>query len=223
MQPQQPWTVPYSPKQHVPEYQCHHDDCRRTFVRKTSLTNHLKAHQNVRSRSIYRTKRARLRAAAARAAAQAAASVEKAQLETETDVDTNAPSLLHSPALPPQPPQPHLLPEKLPEKLPETSPVSSAAAQPADPAPQPPLPENAESLLNDISLSLVSPLSFTPQEEPLLPAHAWAVEQPLPIHIRTNHDADPDPSFQFPAERSDDLLDPADPNYDFLHDLYKYH
>jgi hypothetical protein len=47
------------------EYICHHDDCRRRFVRKTSLTNHLKAHQNVKSRSIYRTKRARLRAAAA--------------------------------------------------------------------------------------------------------------------------------------------------------------
>lgn len=47
------------------DYVCHHDDCRRRFVRKTSLTNHLKAHKNVKSRSIYRTKRARLRAAAA--------------------------------------------------------------------------------------------------------------------------------------------------------------
>lgn len=46
------------------EYVCHHEDCRRRFVRKTALTNHLKAHLNVKSRSIYRTKRARLRAAA---------------------------------------------------------------------------------------------------------------------------------------------------------------
>jgi hypothetical protein len=45
-------------------YVCFHDDCHRRFVRKTSLTNHLKAHLNVKSRSIYRTKRARLRAAA---------------------------------------------------------------------------------------------------------------------------------------------------------------
>lgn len=48
----------------TPDYQCYHEDCRRRFVRKTSLTNHLKAHQNIRSRSIYRTKRARIRAAA---------------------------------------------------------------------------------------------------------------------------------------------------------------
>lgn len=45
-------------------YRCHHEDCCRVFSRKTSLTNHLKAHLNVRSRSIYRTKRARQRAAA---------------------------------------------------------------------------------------------------------------------------------------------------------------
>lgn len=64
-----------------PIYQCRYSDCLRTFQRKTSLTNHLKAHLNVRSRSIYRTKRARAKAAreaaekakAAQVAAQVAA------------------------------------------------------------------------------------------------------------------------------------------------------
>lgn len=62
-------TTSAAPVPKRPEFQCHHIDCQRRFARKTSLTNHLKAHQNVRSRSIYRTKRARLRAAAAHHAA----------------------------------------------------------------------------------------------------------------------------------------------------------
>lgn len=53
-----------TPRPRTTEFVCHHSDCGRRFLRKTSLTNHLKAHQNIKSRSIYRTKRARLRAAA---------------------------------------------------------------------------------------------------------------------------------------------------------------
>lgn len=66
-----PSPSPTRPSRPTPntEFQCHHADCLRRFARKTSLTNHLKAHNNHRSRSIYRTKRARLRAAALHAAA----------------------------------------------------------------------------------------------------------------------------------------------------------
>lgn len=66
-------------------FQCHYDDCLRTFRRKTSLTNHLKAHKNVNSRSINRSKRARRRTElmrrAARATAALSASIAVAQNE----------------------------------------------------------------------------------------------------------------------------------------------
>eukprot|EP00177_Eucheuma_denticulatum_P001205 GFKZ01002173.1.p1 GENE.GFKZ01002173.1~~GFKZ01002173.1.p1 ORF type:complete len:547 (-),score=39.13 GFKZ01002173.1:1600-3060(-) len=75
--PRQPTALPRRAPQPTPSqpapFQCHHPDCLRSFLRKTSLTNHLKAHLNYRSRSIYRTKRARVRAAALQAAAAAAA------------------------------------------------------------------------------------------------------------------------------------------------------
>lgn len=45
----------------IPHFQCHHADCRRVFARKTSLTNHLKAHNNIKSRSIRRMRRERER------------------------------------------------------------------------------------------------------------------------------------------------------------------
>ncbi|CAN8064181.1 unnamed protein product [Agarophyton chilense] len=44
---------------HEKPFICHHPDCVRPFNRKTSLTNHLKAHKNKKSRSIKRYRRAR--------------------------------------------------------------------------------------------------------------------------------------------------------------------
>lgn len=70
-------------------FQCHHQDCLRLFTRKTSLTNHLKAHQNARSRSIYRTKRARQRAEEQRRAAATAAAVARMQTEEEQQSNHN--------------------------------------------------------------------------------------------------------------------------------------
>lgn len=72
------------------DYVCHHEDCCRRFVRKTALTNHLKAHLNVKSRSIYRTKRARMRAAAA------------AELKTHQPQDADLPQPFLPPPVPRQ-------------------------------------------------------------------------------------------------------------------------
>lgn len=58
-----------------PTFQCHYEDCLRIFRRKTSLTNHLKAHKNINSRSINRSKRARRRSELLRQAAEASASI----------------------------------------------------------------------------------------------------------------------------------------------------
>lgn len=46
-------------KKEEPPFFCTHADCGRQFQRKTSLTNHLKAHNNKNSRSILRSKRRR--------------------------------------------------------------------------------------------------------------------------------------------------------------------
>ncbi|PXF42897.1 hypothetical protein BWQ96_07344 [Gracilariopsis chorda] len=58
-----------------PTFQCHYEDCMRIFRRKTSLTNHLKAHKNINSRSINRSKRARRRSELLRQAAEATTSI----------------------------------------------------------------------------------------------------------------------------------------------------
>lgn len=74
------------------EFVCPHADCRRLFRRKTSLTNHVKAHSNANSRSILRTKRLRRQAEQARfnAARVQAAHLPAAGMEAAAHARANA-------------------------------------------------------------------------------------------------------------------------------------
>lgn len=115
---------PSSSSQPVGEYQCHHADCLRRFARKTSLTNHLKAHNNHRSRSIYRTKRARLRAAAAMQAAIAhttpsSSSPRRRSTNSRRPISLPVPSRpSSSPTTSSDPPISHTLPPRPPSSPP---------------------------------------------------------------------------------------------------------